>query len=197
MLIRCYMVSCLSKVEKGFTLGDFRSLTLLHLWTKITKNFCFLLYSLTTQIACRNLQLHKTSSCHDTAYISRVSTISHTSFIQLSTFLQGVRVFYHCDVKCLPQTSCSHQETTYPASSQLSNASSLQIPLGIDKILLQSLSGTSVYSQQQRNSPALHSTQYRVLGNFHDLLAKLNFRIFIFANGELTIYIVYIANDLY
>ena len=33
--------------------------------------------------------------------------------------------------------------------------------------------------------------------NFHELPAELNFRVFIFANGDLTIYIVYIANDLY
>ena len=38
---------------------------------------------------------------------------------------------------------------------------------------------------------------YRVLGNFRELPAELNFRVFIFANGDLTIYIVYIANDLY
>ena len=33
--------------------------------------------------------------------------------------------------------------------------------------------------------------------NFRELPAELNFRVFIFANGDLTIYIVYIANDLY
>ena len=33
--------------------------------------------------------------------------------------------------------------------------------------------------------------------NFRELPAELNFRVFIFANGGLTIYIVYIANDLY
>ena len=32
---------------------------------------------------------------------------------------------------------------------------------------------------------------------FRELPAELNFCIFIFANGDLTIYIVYIANDLY
>ena len=32
---------------------------------------------------------------------------------------------------------------------------------------------------------------------FRELLAELNFRVFIFANGDLTIYIVYIAYDLY
>ena len=32
---------------------------------------------------------------------------------------------------------------------------------------------------------------------FHDLPAKLNFHIFIFANGDLTIYIVYIAKGLF
>ena len=33
--------------------------------------------------------------------------------------------------------------------------------------------------------------------NFRELPAELNFRVFIFANGDLTIYIVYIAKDLY
>ena len=33
--------------------------------------------------------------------------------------------------------------------------------------------------------------------NFRELPAELNFCVFIFANGDLTIYIVYIANDLY
>ena len=33
--------------------------------------------------------------------------------------------------------------------------------------------------------------------NFCELPAELNFHVFIFANGDLTIYIVYIANDLY
>ena len=33
--------------------------------------------------------------------------------------------------------------------------------------------------------------------NFHELPAELNFRVFNFANGDQTIYIVYIANDLY
>ena len=33
--------------------------------------------------------------------------------------------------------------------------------------------------------------------NFRELSAELNFRVFIFANEGLTIYIVYIANDLY
>ena len=33
--------------------------------------------------------------------------------------------------------------------------------------------------------------------NFRELPAELNFRVFIFANGDLTIYIVYIANGLY
>ena len=33
--------------------------------------------------------------------------------------------------------------------------------------------------------------------NFRELPAELNFRVFIFANGDLTIYIAYIANDLY
>ena len=33
--------------------------------------------------------------------------------------------------------------------------------------------------------------------NFRKLPAELDFRVFIFVNGDLTIYIVYIANDLY
>ena len=33
--------------------------------------------------------------------------------------------------------------------------------------------------------------------NFREFPAELNFRVFIFVNGDLTIYIVYIANDLY
>ena len=35
---------------------------------------------------------------------------------------------------------------------------------------------------------------YRVLGNFRELPAELKFRVLIFANGDLTIYISYIAN---
>ena len=37
-------------------------------------------------------------------------------------------------------------------------------------------------------------TMYRVLGNFRELPAELKFRVLIFANGDLTIYISYIAN---
>ena len=33
--------------------------------------------------------------------------------------------------------------------------------------------------------------------NFCELPAELNFHVFIFVNGDLTIYIVYIANGLY
>ena len=49
-------------------------------------------------------------------------------------------------------------------------------------------------------SHIIHYTVYLEIfarRNFRELPAELNFRVFIFANGDLTIYIVYIGNDLY